>query len=68
MNAEQAGERQVVETLLKVAGIPVPDAEIDKLVKMYSGSAAARTALRSPILDESEPVTVFAPNEEVGDA
>ena len=68
MNSEQADERQVVETLLKAAGIPVADPEIDKLVAMYVGSAKARAALRGPDLGESEPVVVFAPQAEVGDA
>ena len=66
MNQQPTEERRVVETLLNVAGIPVPDAEIDKLVAMYRGAASARSALREPVLGETEPVIVFAPAPEVG--
>jgi len=68
MNDEQTDKRREVETLLKVAGIPVPDDEIDKLTKMYRGAAAARAALRAPDLGESEPVIVFTPSAEVRNA
>ncbi len=66
MNQPPTEERHVVETLLNVAGIPVPDAEIDKLIEMYRGAAKARSALREPVLGETEPVIVFAPTMEGG--
>lgn len=60
MSAEQANQDDVVRTLLRMAGIPIPDDEIGMLAEMYRSAAPARATIRTARLGETEPVTVFA--------
>ena len=61
MSADQTDQTAIVRTLLRQAGVSVPEEEIGKLAEMYRGADGARQVIRSARLGETEPVVVFAP-------
>jgi hypothetical protein len=64
MADDRRGSQQLVMALLEASNIPVPDDEIEALSEMYSRADQARRQLRLIRLGETEPVVVFAAEEE----